>query len=126
MISYELYKVIHLTGVIVLFSVLGGAMVHAMNGGLAATNTARRLITILHGTGLLLILVAGFGLVARLDLMGGGLPLWVLGKLLIWLVAGVLLTVPRRKPHLARPILLLGLPVLAATAAWLAVYKPGN
>ena len=126
MISYELYKVAHLVGVIVLFSVLGGAMVHAINGGTASTNAARRLITILHGTGLILVLVAGFGLLARLDLTSGGLPMWVVGKLVIWLLAGLLLTVPRRKPALARPILLAGIPFLAAAAAWLAVYKPGN
>ena len=126
MISYELYKVIHLVGVLVLFSVLGGAMVHAINGGTQATNAARRSITILHGTGLLIILIAGFGLVARLDLLNGGVPGWVIGKLVIWLLAGILLTVPRQKPALARPILLLGLPILAAAAAWLAVYKPGN
>ena len=126
MISYELYKVAHLVGVIVLFSVLGGAMVHAINGGTASTNAARRLITVLHGTGLIMVIIAGFGLLARLDLMNGGLPLWVVGKLIIWLVAGLLLTVPRRHPALARPILLAGLPFLAAAAAWLAVYKPGN
>ena len=126
MISYELYKVIHLVGVLVLFSVLGGAMVHAINGGTASTNAARRAMTVLHGTGLLVILVAGFGLVARLDLLSGGVPGWVIGKLVIWLLAGLLLTVPRQRPALARPILLAGLPILAAAAAWLAVYKPGN
>lgn len=126
MISYELFKVAHLVGVIVLFSVLGGAMVHAINGGTASSNAARRLMTVLHGTGLIVVLIAGFGLLARLDLMNGGLPLWVVGKLIIWLVAGLLLTVPRRNPALARPILLAGLPFLAAAAAWLAVYKPGN
>lgn len=126
MISYELYKVIHLVGVLVLFSVLGGAMVHAINGGTASTNAARRAMTVLHGTGLLVILVAGFGLVARLDLLSGGVPGWVIGKLVIWLLAGLLLTVPRQRPALARPILLGGLPILAAAAAWLAVYKPGN
>jgi hypothetical protein len=64
--------------------------------------------------------------VARLDLLRGGVPGWVIGKLVIWLLAGILLTVPRRRPALARPILLVGLPILAAAAAWLAVYKPGN
>ena len=126
MISYELYKVAHLVGVIVLFSALGGALVHAINGGTAASNAARRLLTILHGTGLVVVLVAGFGLIARLDLMDGGIPLWVVGKLVVWLLAGLLLTIPRRYPALARPLLLAGIPFLAAAAAWLAVYKPGN
>ena len=126
MISYELYKVIHLVGVIVLFSVLGGAIVHAINGGSPSAGAARRLSAVLHGLGLVVIVFSGFGLVARLDLMDGGLPLWVIGKLLVWLVAGLLLTVPRRRPALARPLLVLGIPLLAAAAAWLAVYKPGN
>jgi len=126
MISYELYKVAHLVAVIVLFTVLGGAMVHAINGGTASSNAARRLITIMHGAGLVVALIAGFGLLTRLDLMTGGMPLWVAGKLIIWLLAGLMLTVPRRNPSLARPMLLAGLPFLAAAAAWLAVYKPGN
>jgi hypothetical protein len=126
MISYELYKVAHLVGVIVLFMALGGAMVHAVNGGTPSGNAARRAIAMLHGIGLAVILTAGFGLVARLDLLSGGVPHWVVGKLVIWLLAGLMLTVPRRKPSLARPILLAGLPLLAAAAAWLAVYKPGN
>jgi hypothetical protein len=126
MISYELFKVAHLVGVIVLFTTLGGAMVHAINGGTASSNAARRLITIMHGAGLVVVIVAGFGLLTRLDLMTGGMPPWVAGKLVIWLLAGLMLTVPRRKPSLARPMLLVGLPFLAAAAAWLAVYKPGN
>jgi hypothetical protein len=37
-----------------------------------------------------------------------------------------LLTLPYRRPALARPLLLVGLPLLGAAAAWLAVYKPGG
>jgi len=126
MISYELYKVAHLVAVILLFMGLAGACFHAVNGGTRESNAGRRIISAMHGLGLLISLVAGFGLVARLDLMSGGMPLWVAGKLAIWLVAGMLLTLPRRKPQWARPALMYGLPLLAAAAVWLAVYKPGN
>jgi hypothetical protein len=125
-ISYELYKVIHLVGVLMLFSALGGAALLVMHGGAAPGTPARRATALMHGAGLLLALIAGFGLVARLDLFTGGMPPWVAGKLVVWLLAGVALTLPRRKPELARPLLLFGLPLLAAAAAWLAVYKPGN
>ena len=126
MISYELYKVLHLVGVLAVFAALGGAALLVMHGGAAPGTPARRATALMHGAGLLLVLVAGFGLVARLDLFTGGMPMWVAGKLGVWLLAGIALTIPRRKPSLARPMLFFGLPLLAAAAAWLAVYKPGN
>ncbi len=126
MISYELYKVAHVVAAIVIFMSLAGTYFHAVNGGTRATNAARRVISTMHGLGLLVSVIAGFGLLTRLDLMRGGMPPWVFGKLAIWLIAGLLLTLPQRKPSLARPILVYGLPFLAAAAVWLAVYKPGN
>ncbi len=123
--SYEFYKVLHIVAALILFAALGGVAVHAINGGPRASNAARRLLALLHGSALLVLVVAGFGLLARLDLMAGGLAPWVYGKLALWLVAGALLTLPGRLPGLARPILALGLPVLGLLAAWLAVYKPG-
>jgi hypothetical protein len=126
MISYEAYKVLHLVSVLTLFAVLGGVAVHAMNGGTLKGNAARRIVASLHGIALLVTLIAGFGLMSRLDLMRGGIPLWVWGKLVIWLATVLLLALPYRRPALARPLLLFGLPLLGAAAAWLAVYKPGG
>jgi hypothetical protein len=125
MISYEAYKVLHLLGVVCVIAALGGVAVHAGNGGQRQGNALRRVISALHGLGLLVILVAGFGLLARLDLVSGGLPMWVYGKLALWLVAGALLAIPYRRPAAARGTLMIGLPLLGAIAAWLAVYKPG-
>lgn len=126
MISYEAYKVVHLLAVLTLFAVLGGVAVHAANGGTRESNTTRRIVSGFHGAALLLALVTGFGLVSRLDLTSGGIPAWVWAKVGVWLVAGGLLVLPYRKPAWSRSILLLVLPMLAVTAAWLAVYKPGN
>ena len=124
--SYEAYKVLHLLAVLVMFTVLGAAAVHAINGGTRESNAARRLMAALHGLAALVIIVSGFGLVSRLDLMTGGIPPWVWGKLGLWLLAGILLALPGRKPGLARLILCCGLPLIALTAAFLAVYKPGG
>lgn len=126
MISYESYKVLHLVAVTMLFGALGGAAVLAMGGGAPAGAPVRRVIALLHGAALLVALVAGFGLVARLDLASGGLPLWVWGKLVVWLLAGGLLPLSYRKPAWARPLLVVALPLLAAIAAFLAVFKPGD
>ena len=61
MISYEVYKVLHLVGVVCVVAALGGVAVHAANGGQRQGNVVRRVVSALHGLGLLVILVAGFG-----------------------------------------------------------------
>jgi len=119
--SLLLYKILHLTALITLFTLAGGTALHAANGGDKASNRARGLVGILHGIALVVALVSGFGLLARLGLGFDNGWIWV--KLAIWLTFAVLGTLPYRKPALAKPILLL-LPLLAALAAYLALYKP--
>lgn len=122
MLSYEFYKAIHIFGIILTFIGLAGMLVHVMNGGTRDTNRIRGLLAASHGVGLLLVLVAGFGLMARLGLFTAT-PGWLMAKLLIWVVIGGLVMVPLRKPDLAKPVWFL-LPVLAAVAAYLAAAKP--
>lgn len=119
---YAAYKVLHVFSVVLTFTVLGGLALHSVNGGNRASNQARKLTGVLHGVGLLMILVGGFGLLARLG-VSGGFPLWVWLKLAIWLLVGASAALIRRSPSWSR-ILLWLLPVLAGVASWLAVYKP--
>ncbi|MDZ4675054.1 MAG: hypothetical protein SGI84_11410 [Gemmatimonadota bacterium] len=120
--SLEFYKVLHVAAVIGVFISLGAVCFHAMNGGSRGTASGRGLVAALHGGGLFLALVGGFGLLARNGLMGGW-PGWVWAKLALWIILGALVAVPYRRPALARPILLV-LPVVGLTAAWLAILKP--
>jgi hypothetical protein len=120
--SYNFYKILHIAAVLGVFASLGAVAFHALNGGNRLGSTGRRLVAALHGGGLLLVLVAGFGLLARLDLATAW-PGWVWAKLGVWLVAGALVSVPYRKPALARPVLV-ALPLLGLAAAWLAIAKP--
>jgi uncharacterized membrane protein SirB2 len=124
-VPLELYKVIHIVGIILLMSALGGAAVRAMIGGAAEATPTRRLLAILHGVGAFLVLLGGFGMLARLGIMAaeGRFPAWLWVKLVIWGMLAVALVVPRRRPALARP-LLLSLPVLGGLAAYMAIYKP--
>ena len=68
MFSYEFYKVLHLTGLVLLFSglvtLLTMKVVNAELGG-----SAKKFAFITHGVGLFLILLSGFGLLARLNLV---------------------------------------------------------
>lgn len=120
--SYEFYKTLHLFSLALLFTSLGGLLLHAMNGGDKASNPSYKLAAAGHGTALLLLLVSGFGALAKLGLAFGSNP-WLHIKLVVWLVLGGLVVVPGRFPALAKPVWF-ALPVLGGLAAWLAVTKP--
>lgn len=123
MISYPVYRIVHLFGIFLLFVVLAGM---AWGAGKARANGAisTRAAMALHGTGLFIVLLGGFGLLARIGVMHGmDWPGWVWGKLAIWLLLGAAVLVPARKPAWGAALLLL-LPVLGGLAAWLAIFKP--
>lgn len=122
MISYGVYKIVHLVGVLMVFLALGGVATNAINGG-QKNHSWRKPIAITHGIGLLLSLVGGFGLLARLGIVHGGLPGWVMAKLGIWILFAVLIGVVSRKPNWAKPVWPLII-LLGATAAYLAGNKP--
>jgi len=124
MIGYQAYKVIHLIGIFFTLAALAGLALGVANGATKQTNPARKLISASHGLGLLLVLLGGFGLLARLGLIhGAAFPGWVWTKLAIWLVIGGLVAVPYRRPVLAR-LVFVTVPVLGGFAAWLAIFKP--
>lgn len=119
--SYETYKVVHLLSAFILFAVAGGVALFAANGGDKAGNVHRKLVGALHGLALVGLLVAGFGLLARLGM--GGIPGWVWAKLVLWLIIGGIATLPYKKPELGKVFLWL-IPVLGGLAAFLAISKP--
>jgi len=114
MINYETYKVIHLASI---FIFLTSASV------LLIANPPGKLWKMITGISSLLILVAGFGLLARLG-MTGGIPNWAIAKIVIWLVVtGLGHMVAKRFPSQAMRAYVATL-TLSILAAWLAVYKP--
>ncbi len=123
MISYQVYKIIHLVGMFTLFTVLGAIALHALNGGTRASNTGRKLIGIMHGVALFIILLGGFGMLARLGMVQGMLPGWILAKIAIWIALPVLGAMAYRKPAAAKSLLIV-MPLLGGLAAWIALYKP--
>lgn len=117
LISYVTYRLIHLFGIFLILLGLGALM-----SGPREDSGVRRLAVLSHGFGLLIILVAGFGLIARLGL-DWPWPLWIYLKILIWLLFGGLLVFIRRAPGRATLLWWITL-VLAGLAAWLALFKP--
>lgn len=116
--SYSFYKVLHLVGILFLFLSLGAM---AAAGG-SAERGRRALAAATHGAALLVVLVAGFGLLARLG-MFGDIPGWAWAKMGVWLLMGLAVVPLRKRPEWA-PALWFVLPALGGLAAWLAVAKP--
>lgn len=123
MIPYETYKVLHILGALLAFATLGGLALTVANGATRSTSSVRRLIGITHGVAVFIILLGGFGALARLGVMHGNLPGWVLVKLACWAVLAVLVAIPYRRPALARTVFWL-LPVIGLVAVVMAIYKP--
>lgn len=121
MISDLGYKVIHLAAVLLVLLSLGAACVDSA-GGSAETRRRSGWWAILNGVGLLVILIAGFGLVARLGIPWPW-PGWLVMKLGIWLGFGLLFMLVNRLPVHWRLWAVLAW-ILASVAAYLAVYKP--
>lgn len=118
---YEFYKVLHLVGIFMIIVSLGGLCLHVMNGG-TREHHSRKLVAILHGIGMFVALVGGFGLLARLGLAREW-PLWATAKLIIWLILGGLPAFIYRKPQLAK-LFWASIIAFAGLAAYFAIYKP--
>jgi hypothetical protein len=124
MLSYQFYNLVHIVGLIFLMAALGGIASTTVGADDRFSRLRRRAITIFHAVGLFLILLGGFGLLARLGVMhGAGFPGWIWVKLGIWVILGVAAFIPYRYPRTALPLLML-LPVLGGLAAYMAIYKP--
>lgn len=123
MIPYHVYKVLHLTSVFMVIMSLGAMTLHAANGG-GKQHPFRKLIVYTHGIGLLLALIAGFGLLARLGFAHNAWPPgWAMMKICIWFIFGALSGVLVRKPKFAKQMWFCII-VLFAGAAYFANYKP--
>lgn len=119
--SYEFYKVLHLAGLILLFFGLSSALTLKMAGA-TFTGSVKKMAFITHGVGLLLLLVAGFGMLAKLGIMAA-IPGWAWAKIVIWLLLGGGITLAKRKGQVGWPLVVLFV-TLGVCAAWLALAKP--
>jgi len=113
----QFYRLLHLGGLVALFAALGAMTLRGKD------QKASKLASMLHGLAILAMLVAGFGLLAKLGITDFPWPVWVFAKFGIWLILGFLpLAVKKRwVPALLALVVAIA---LAVTAAWLAEAKP--
>jgi uncharacterized membrane protein SirB2 len=121
--DYALIKVCHLVGVMLIFLGLGG-MVFAARVGLGPEQRSlRRAAAILHGIGLLLLLVSGIAMLSQLGFLHGDPPNWAKAKFGIFLLLGGSIALAAR----ASRWIWVWIPAwvfLGAAAAYLALEKP--
>jgi hypothetical protein len=119
--AINVYKLLHFVGILLVFTALGGQILFVWRGGTRDDAGARRTVAITHGVGLLLLLLGGFGMHARLGYTG--FPFWFGAKVGVWAALGATMMVPWRYPHLARRLWIV-VPLLGAVATALGVWKP--
>jgi hypothetical protein len=124
MLPYEFYKVMHLLGLIMTFTGLTVILVAQWSqpqGG-QVPKKIRILGSVAHGLGLLIALTGGFGLAARLGIIRE-FPLWMYAKIGLWLIAGAMIILAKRKSQHGVYIYC-AFVLIATLGAWIAVNKP--
>jgi hypothetical protein len=117
----SVYTVLHVSGLILmLFAV--AAFLHHQATAPDTENPRKRALMIQHGVGLLIMLVAGFGALARLDI-AFPYPAWVWIKMGIWLFFALVTRLAGKGGKSANMWWTFSL-VAAITAAWLGITKP--
>ena len=106
-----IYKIIHLTGIAAIALGVGGMMAGGSN---------RKPFAICQGVGLLVMLVSGFGLLAKLHL---GYPHFAILKTVLWVVIAILPMLARRLKLPLAAAMLISL-TMVGIMAWLGVMKP--
>lgn len=112
--SYTAYKFLHIASIIFIFLTLGGLTV------LSAKTKSRKIFMAINGICLLIAFVAGFGLIARLEIQWPW-PLWLWVKLLGWLLVGM---GPSFAKKLSPANVLLMYGFIAVVLAYMALFKP--
>ncbi|MEN3939959.1 hypothetical protein WJU23_01595 [Prosthecobacter sp. SYSU 5D2] len=106
------YHILHIVGLILVFIGFGALL--SSEGAKSSMKW--------HGTGLLLSLVSGFGMLAKMGIMGA-MPVWVYIKLGLWLVLGVLPVLAKRR--VVKPVVVVFVAaMIGAFMGYLGYLKP--
>lgn len=119
--SSEFYKLFHIVGFLMALSGLVGLW-GIYSCGTAPSKNRRVGLALIHGVGMALLVVTGFGRASQLGI-ASHLPLWIYLKIVIWLALGASMTLAKRKANWGVG-LVLGWIALGGLAAFIALYKP--
>ena len=119
--SHEIYKVLHILGILMLFSGLTALWGVCLKG--VPTKSLRISLALIHGVGMTLLLVSGMAMAGKLGVFTSGTTGWIWTKLAIWLALGGSMVLAKRKAQLGTGLLVLWIG-LGTLAAYLAIFKP--
>ena len=119
--TYDHLRALHALGLILLFLAFGGLVVVSFNHGQERVR-GYGLCMATHGLGMLLLLGSGIAIMYRPEAGIEGLPLWILVKIVLWLVLGTVVMVVKRAPRSALLMWVL-LPLLGGIAALLGIHR---
>lgn len=112
MLSLPFYHIAHIVGLIFVFIGIGCLL----------TSEGAKSAMKWQGIGLLISIITGFGMLAKLGIMKS-LPSWAIAKLVLWLILGVLPVLAKRRV-LAAPVVVIIAVVIGGTLAYLGYLKP--
>ncbi len=110
--SIAFYHIAHIIGLIFVFIGFGALL----------SSESSRSAMKWHGIGLLISLISGFGLLAKLGIFKS-MPTWVWIKIGLWLVLGFLPVLARRRV-VAAPVVVILAAVIAGVMGYLGYLKP--
>lgn len=116
---YTLYKLLHFIGIFAIYISYGGLIFRAALG--SDDKGLKKLGAIASGIGLFLLLFGGFGMMAKMQYSYGSV--WVIMKVVIWVIFGGMIALINRKPELNKVWFFLAL-ILGAIASFAGIYKP--
>lgn len=118
---YTFYKTLHFLGILMLFMAMGAFVFHSI-GSKIKDHPARKIAIISHGLGSLIILIAGFGLLARLGIHWPW-PGWVFAKVILWILISGSIGALYKKPEVSKVMWWVVI-ALGVLAAYFATWKP--
>ncbi len=121
--DYLSIKLCHLAGILLVFMGLGGMVFAAYAGFGPERKTLRRGAALVHGIGLLLVLVSGIAMLSQLGLLHGDPPGWAKAKFVIFLLLGGSISLAARVSRAIWILIAVWL-LLGVAAGYLALYKP--
>ena len=91
---------LHLIGIFMIFMALGGAVVRVVAKD--ESKELKRLIGITFGLGMILVIYGGMSLMVLREYAKGGMPSWLVVKLILWFVFAATFSLIIRKPDAAK------------------------
>ena len=124
MLGYETYKLVHLIGIFVLLSGVAALWALELFSDSPGYAKARKGIMAMHGIAIFVVLLGGFGTLAKLGI-GSPWPPWIWIKIGIWVVLGGLPALLSKSSSTSKVLFLIA-PLLGAVAAWAAINQVGG